>query len=90
MNWVFQTLAYPFLTVQRRLECMSLLGVSLLRNDEYKGFLDAVKRIYREEGALAFYRGYLAYMLAVSHHYWGFYDNDCIDNDMDEFPALRY
>ncbi len=47
---------------------MSRLGVSLLRNDEYKGFLDAVKRIYREEGALAFYRGYLAYMLAVSHN----------------------
>ena len=44
---------------------MSKLGVGLLRNDEYKGFFNACKRIYTEEGFLAFYRGYFAYILAV-------------------------
>ena len=38
----------------------------ILKNDEYKGFFNAMKRIYSEEGFLALYRGYFAYMLAVS------------------------
>lgn len=38
----------------------------MLKNDEYRGFTHAVKRIYAEEGVIAFYRGYNAYMLAVS------------------------
>jgi hypothetical protein len=59
-------MAYPFLTVQRRLECQSKLSISFLKNDEYRGFFNAMKRIYAEEGLLAFYRGYSAYMLAVS------------------------
>ncbi|TNV71969.1 hypothetical protein FGO68_gene13874 [Halteria grandinella] len=63
---LFQTLAYPFLTVQRRLECMSKMGYGLLRNNEYKGFFNACKRIWAEEGAVAFYRGYLAYILAIT------------------------
>jgi len=37
----------------------------LLKNNEYSGFFNAMKRIYAEEGGLAFYRGYSAYMLAV-------------------------
>lgn len=44
---------------------MSNLGVGLLKNDEYKGFFNALKRIYSEEGFISFYRGYSAYMLAV-------------------------
>lgn len=46
---------------------MSKIGFGMLRNDEYKGFFDCVKRIATEEGPLAFYRGYMAYMLAVSY-----------------------
>jgi hypothetical protein len=62
---VFQTLAYPFLTIQRRLECQSKL-VGLLDNKEYKGFFNALNRVVREEGFFALYRGYSAYMLAVN------------------------
>jgi hypothetical protein len=39
--------------------------VGLLSNTEYKGFFHACKRIFAEEGPLAFYRGYIAYILAV-------------------------
>jgi len=45
---------------------MSKQTSGLLKNDEYKGFFNALKRIYSEEGFLAFYRGYNAYILAVS------------------------
>jgi hypothetical protein len=58
-------LAYPFLTIQRRLECQSKL-IGLLGNKEYKGFFNAMSRIIREEGFFALYRGYSAYLLAVS------------------------
>ena len=37
-NILFQTLAYPFLTVQRRLECRSKIGATFISNDEPKGF----------------------------------------------------
>ena len=59
-------MAYPFLTLQRRFEVMSRLGVGLLAHDEYRGFFHACKRIWAEEGPLAFYRGYLAYILAIT------------------------
>jgi hypothetical protein len=41
------------------------LNAGLLSNTEYKGFFHACKRIFAEEGAIAFYRGYIAYILAV-------------------------
>ena len=44
----------------------SKLNVGLLANNEYRGFFHACQRIFAEEGAIAFYRGYLAYILAVS------------------------
>lgn len=62
---LFQTLAYPFLTVQRRLECRSKINMTFIANDEYRGFFDAVRKIYSQEGVTALYRGYFAYMLAV-------------------------
>jgi len=40
-----------------------------LKNDEYKSFFNAMRRIYSEEGGLAFYRGYMAYMLAVRYKF---------------------
>jgi len=62
---LFQTFAYPFLTVQRRIECMSKT-VGMLNKNEYKGYIDAFKRIYSEEGIFrGFYRGYFAFLMAV-------------------------
>jgi len=34
--FVFQFMAYPFLTIQRRLECRSNLPTQMLSNDIYK------------------------------------------------------
>ena len=45
---------------------MSRLSVGLYPQGEYRGFLHACKRIWAEEGPLAFYRGYLAYILAIT------------------------
>lgn len=39
----------------------------MLNNNEYKGFFNALSRIYKEEGVLGMYRGYATYMLAVSY-----------------------
>lgn len=80
---LFQTLAYPWLTVQRRIECMSKVGVGMLGDKEYKGIIDAVKRIFKEEGAIAFYRGYMAYILAVK-----LLNKRCIDNVLDECSPI--
>jgi hypothetical protein len=44
----------------------SKINVGLLPNNEYRGFFHACKRIFTEEGAIAFYRGSIAYILAVS------------------------
>ena len=44
---------------------MSRIGFGLLRNDEYKGFFNCLRRIVSEEGPLSLYRGYTAYMLAI-------------------------
>jgi hypothetical protein len=45
---------------------MSRVGVGMLPHDEYRGFFSACKRIWTEEGPLAFYRGYFAYILAIT------------------------
>jgi hypothetical protein len=45
---------------------MSRVGVGMLSHDEYRGFFNASKRIWAEEGPLAFYRGYFAYILAIT------------------------
>lgn len=45
---------------------MSRIGVGMLPHDEYRGFFSAFKRIWAEEGPIAFYRGYLAYILAIT------------------------
>ena len=66
-----QTLAYPFLLVQRRKECFT--SSQQLRGRGFTGLAEAgstsffglAARIYREEGLRGFYRGYFAYMFAI-------------------------
>lgn len=66
-----QTLAYPFLLVQRRKECLTnseqLRGrgfTSLVENGS-SSFFAMARKIYAEEGFRGFYRGYTAYMFAI-------------------------
>ena len=54
----FQTLAYPFLTLQKRLECRSRL-TGLVSNSS------SVFSLVREEGVLSLYKGYLCHSLAL-------------------------
>ena len=64
-NLAFHSLAYPILTAQRRVECQSATRAGMLPL-RYLGPLHALGLIYREEGMKGLYRGYLAYLLAVS------------------------
>lgn len=63
------------------------MNIGFLKNDEYKGFFNACKRIYSEEGFMAFYRGYNAYMLAVKLTH--FVLISLIDSFLDECASLR-
>lgn len=68
-----QTLAYPFLLMQRRKECFtssqSLQGRGFpgLDSEKFGGssMFSIAKRILAEEGPRGFYKGYLAYMFAI-------------------------
>lgn len=57
-------IAYPFLTIQRRLECQSSLPTLLPQ--KYKGFFNAFKQIVKQEGFRALYKGFIAYSLAIT------------------------
>lgn len=50
---VAQTITYPLDVLRRRLQSSGLLGF------DYRGVLDALGRMYREEGIMSFYRGML-------------------------------
>lgn len=50
---VAQTITYPLDVLRRRLQSSGLLGFN------YRGALDALTRMYREEGIRSFYRGML-------------------------------
>lgn len=54
---VSQTLIYPMEVLKTRL-CLRKTG-------QYKGAIDAAKKIYRSEGMKAFYRGYLPNLLGI-------------------------
>ena len=67
---VSQTLAYPFLTVQRRKEILTdsqmLRGRGITGTNEYPTtFIGIFRKILAEEGLRTLYRGYMAYMLAI-------------------------
>lgn len=62
-----QTLAYPFMTIMRRLQCQDKLpGMIPLR---YAGWKHAFKLILQEEGIKGLYRGYLAFIPQVTNPY---------------------
>jgi len=61
----FHTLAYPILTAQRRLECQSAQSPGMIPM-RYIGLLHCIGLTKREEGIKGLYRGYFAYILAVS------------------------
>lgn len=50
---VAQTATYPLDVLRRRLQSSGLLGF------HYSGMLDALARMWREEGLMSFYRGML-------------------------------
>ena len=62
---MFHSAAYPLLTVQRRLECQSTVRAGMLPL-RYLGVIHGLGLTWREEGLHGLYRGYLAYLLAMS------------------------
>jgi hypothetical protein len=62
----FQTLSYPFLTVQKRLEARSSQH-GFLPNDIYRRgrFSSCMATMVREEGPLSLFRGYGAFTVAI-------------------------
>ena len=60
----FITLAYPLLTVQRRLECQSADRAGMIPT-RYLGPIHATGLMLKEEGIRGLYRGYSAYMIAT-------------------------
>jgi len=64
-NLVFHSLAYPILTIQRRLECQTTARAGMLPL-RYMGIVHCLGLMWREEGVKGLYRGYLAYLVAVS------------------------
>ena len=58
-------LVYPFLTIQRRIECQSQQFKGMLPK-RYKGFFSAVWHIYKHEGLKSLYGGFPAYFVATA------------------------
>ena len=65
---LFHSLAYPLLTVMRRLQCQSpdRAGMIPMR---YEGAIHCLGLMWREEGLRGLYRGYWAYILATAIHH---------------------
>jgi hypothetical protein len=65
-----QTLAYPFMLIQRRLETITssgyLRGLGITSASEAPtSFIKMAKLTWREEGFKGFFRGYTCYMVAI-------------------------
>lgn len=67
MAFLANFLSYPFLTVQRRLECRSSLATGMFNEEIYnKGrFTACLKQIIQEEGAKSLWKGFSAHLLTV-------------------------
>ena len=63
----FHSLAYPLLTVQRRLECQSGDRPGMIP-PRYIGPIHATGLMLREEGMRGLYRGYTAYIMATAFY----------------------
>lgn len=61
----FQTIQYPILTVQRRLEGQSYNRAGMIPS-RYMGAVHGLGLTYREEGLRGLYRGYWAYIIATA------------------------
>ena len=64
---VANLLSYPFLTVQRRLECRSAQSTSMFANDIYGSgrFTSCLSQMIKEEGVRALWKGFSLHMLTV-------------------------
>lgn len=60
-----ETLAYPFMTIVRRLQCQDKLPGML--PERYSGVFHAFKLIMYEEGIRGLYRGYVAFLPTVKY-----------------------
>ena len=65
----FQTLAYPILTIQRRLMCQSNYRAGMIPM-RYASPVHALGLTFREEGLRGLYRGYVPFFIA-SAIFWG-------------------
>ncbi|CAI2370784.1 unnamed protein product [Moneuplotes crassus] len=66
-NWIMYCipfLVYPFLTIQRRIECQSIKKGML--QTKYRGFFSGMYQILKNEGPLSLYRGFPAFFLATT------------------------
>lgn len=61
---LFQTLAYPFLLLQRRLEVRSK-RVGFIPESTFKGLITCTKNLIKHEGFLSLYKGYPLHLFAV-------------------------
>lgn len=91
---ISQTLAYPFLTVQRQKECLTgsdrLRGrgfTSLAELGSSSSFFALARRIFSEEGIKGFYRGYLTYIFAIV--FWAAALPSATDAMMNVVPFLQ-
>ena len=90
---VSQTLAYPFLLVQRRKECLTSSdylrgrGFTGLKEMQSVSFVSLAKKIMSEEGVRGFYKGYFAYMFAIV--FWAAALPTATDSMMNLYPRLQ-
>ena len=62
-SFIMHSIAYPFLVVQRRLECQSEhIGMLPKR---YKNYFDATKQMIKQEGLRSLYKGFSIYSIAI-------------------------
>ena len=61
---ILHTLAYPFLTAQRRMEAQSP-GKAGMLHPRYHNYLSCLYHSFKEEGLRGLYRGYFPYLLAT-------------------------
>ena len=87
-----QTLAYPFLLLQRRKECLTssdyLRGRGMTSLADVQASLPSLfKQVYQEEGFRGFYRGYIAYIFAIV--FWAAALPTATNSMMNVYPYIQ-